>query len=650
MSPHVPMKAKEWFTVAELAELKLPGLATTRRGVQMVADREGWATYKDVTGAACSRPRKARGGGTEYHLSLLPEAARAKLSTARPASVDKADRESALLRYERLRQSLKDEALRRLTIIQRVETLQRDGLTKTKAIDYAAEEIIREARVQGVKASISPRTIHAWFELVRGVQAHDRVAYLAPAHGGRTTVAEIPTEAWERYKTEFLCNERTSYAQCYRLVKDLAPSKEWILPCPKTFERRIVAEIPASLIIRRRQGVEMARHTYPHADRARPDYPMQVVNLDGHTWDFEVIWEDGSRGRPTTVAIQDIASGMFLAARHAPTLSHHAVRLALGDTLRDYGLPDALLMDNGSENQHRFIAGGIPRLRKRVVEGEPWGILKILGIKAIFAQPYWGQAKPIERMFRDFAHDMAKHPAFEGAYTGHNVLNKPENYRTKAVPIAVFRRVFAEWVAGYQRRQGRRGVGMNGRSALQVFQEGINARPPKRLTEDQLSLCMLTSLPRPMHRVTGEVSIMDHRYWSPELGDLPRRPVVLRFDPDDLSKTVRVYDRRGNFLCMAERTEEGDFESMEKAARIAKLKRDYLRQQAKADAKLTIYDRADNAAALEALNRRAEALPTPDTNVVSPAFKVSRRASQAAAAINFEEQQDRAIAQFRSRP
>lgn len=647
MSPHVPMTAQEWFTVAELAELALPGLPTTKRNIQKMADREGWATFRDSTGAVCSRPRKARGGGVEYHVSLLPEAARAKLSKVRPAKAERADRESALLRYDRLPQTVKDEAVRRLTIIQRVEALQRDGLTKNKAIEYAAQEIVRAANAKGEKPAASDRTIHAWFERIRGVAACDRVAYLAPSYAGRAAVAEIPTEAWERYKTEWLCNERTTYAQCYRVVQQLAEDKGWELPSPKTFERRLLVEIPAPLIIRRRAGAEAARHTFPHADRVRPEFPMQVINLDGHTWDLEVIWEDGTRGRPTTVAVQDIASGMPLAMRHAPTLSHHAVRLALGDTFRDYGLPKRLVMDNGSENQHKFISGGIPRLRKKVVEKEPLGILQILGVAVTFATPYWGQAKPIERMFRDFAHDLAKHPAFEGAYVGNKPGAKPANYRSKAVPIAVFRQVVADIVAEYRQRPGRRGAGMNGRSFLQVFQEGINAKPPERPTAEQLSLCMLQSLPRPMNKVTGEVSILDHRYWSPELGDLARRPVVVNFDPDDLSLPVRIYDTAGRFLCVAERTAEGDFESMDKAARIAKLKRDYLRLQRKADEKLTVYTRADNAAALEAVQRRAEVLPEPDTNIIAPAFRAPRRQSAAAVAIDFTEQQDRAIALFR---
>ncbi|WP_299174392.1 DNA-binding protein [uncultured Brevundimonas sp.] len=69
----------EWFTLAELAALALPALPHTKRGLLKVAQREGWDTRLDDDGAALSRPRRARGGGIEYHLSVLPEAAKVKL-------------------------------------------------------------------------------------------------------------------------------------------------------------------------------------------------------------------------------------------------------------------------------------------------------------------------------------------------------------------------------------------------------------------------------------------------------------------------------------------------------------------------------------------------------------------------------------------
>jgi transposase InsO family protein len=69
---------KLWLTSAEIADLALPGLPTTKRNVNALAEREGWAAF-----AGLSRPRKGQGGGLEYHIDLLPVPARiAYLGTA----------------------------------------------------------------------------------------------------------------------------------------------------------------------------------------------------------------------------------------------------------------------------------------------------------------------------------------------------------------------------------------------------------------------------------------------------------------------------------------------------------------------------------------------------------------------------------------
>jgi hypothetical protein len=62
---------KRWFSATELAEMKLPGLPHTDRGVHAKAKREGWATAK-VNGKPGSRRRRKRGGGLEYHINVLP--------------------------------------------------------------------------------------------------------------------------------------------------------------------------------------------------------------------------------------------------------------------------------------------------------------------------------------------------------------------------------------------------------------------------------------------------------------------------------------------------------------------------------------------------------------------------------------------------
>src|SRR3546814_18700036 len=80
--------------------------------------------------------------------------------------------------------------------------------------------------------------------------------------------------------------------------------------------------------------------------------------------------------------------------------------------------------------------------------------LVALGITIHWAKPYRGQSKPIERGFRDLCDAVAKHPAFEGAYTGTRPDAKPENYGSKAADLDTFLRVWNEGMAAHTERLG----------------------------------------------------------------------------------------------------------------------------------------------------------------------------------------------------
>lgn len=71
-----------WYTTREIAELALPGVPNTRMGVAVVAERENWTSQTSPKGEPLTRSRSGRGGGLEYHVSLLPPQARAALSAA----------------------------------------------------------------------------------------------------------------------------------------------------------------------------------------------------------------------------------------------------------------------------------------------------------------------------------------------------------------------------------------------------------------------------------------------------------------------------------------------------------------------------------------------------------------------------------------
>lgn len=630
--------AQEWFSAAELAAARLPGLPATKKGVSLLAAREGWAERQDSEGRSLARPRKGRGGGVEFYISLLPEAAQARvMAVPKDNPSERPDRESSWMRWERLPASMRAEAQRRLEVIQQIEAFMRRGMGKEAALQTVVAQAGREARAAGQPRPFSESTVRGWFARIAGVDAADRLVYLAPDYCGRTAKAEITREAFDTFAADYLRNSLPSFEACYRRLLRVAAEEGWTVPSAKTLQRRLDAEIPQGVQLFLRKGDNALAHSFPHLERSRAGIgALQIVNLDGHTWDNRVEWPDGTISRPLSVAVQDIASGKVLAVRFDQTLNQHLVRLALADCFRLYGLPDKLLVDNGRENAAASIAGGLPtRWRWKVREEDPAGILKMLGIEATWAKPYWGQSKPIERMFRDWAGELAKHPAFEGSYTGPNTASKPANYGSRAIPIAEFEARIRSELVFYNAQLGRTGAHMAGRSFDQVFDALVERRQPRRATAEQLRLCLMQSEPVSMDRRTHTVRVADHRYCSAELLAIKAQRVVVRFDPENLLAPVHVYTIDGRYLAEAQNIAPGSFDNLADGRRQGRALAEYkkaTKAQAKALLKLTPEDVAAN---LPVADQPEPASQEP-SKVVRPAFGSPRTAAAAGGSTDFD--------------
>ncbi|VEJ45445.1 Uncharacterised protein [Bartonella vinsonii] len=97
---------KEWFSIAELAEAALPGLAKSKSGFRSILSTK-WRYQSELI-------RKVKGAFrpiVEVHISLLPEGARAALLVGFGVGVDakqmqEEQKTSIWVRYERLSKAL----------------------------------------------------------------------------------------------------------------------------------------------------------------------------------------------------------------------------------------------------------------------------------------------------------------------------------------------------------------------------------------------------------------------------------------------------------------------------------------------------------------------------------------------------------------
>lgn len=605
-----------WFTVAELAALDLPGMPDTRRGVAMVAEREAWGR-PDAEGHLWRR-RKGRGGGIEYSIHVLPSFTRARLMARLGATEAPKERdtrlkqmsdEAAWAAYDRATNANKARAGDRLAALQAVEALVAAGQSRSTAV-------MEVAAARGVSRS----QLYAWAALVDGVPRTSWLARLLPQFTGAAGPrAACDEDAWEWLRSHYLRPARPTFDQCLRDLERVARERGWRLPSARTLRRRIDALDPV-VVAHLRDGADAAARMFPAQRRDRSTlHAMQWLNADGHRFDVFAKWEDGTIARPMVVFFQDLYSGKILAWRVAQAETGDTFRLAFGDVVEQWGIPDAVTIDNTLAAANKTMSGGIKRrFRFKVRAEEPIGIFPLLGVQVHWAKPYSGQSKPIERAFGDFARDIARHPAFAGAYTGNSPAAKPEDYGSRAVPIAEFVAVMEAGVAEHNARPGRTAANCRGRSFDDTFAASYAEVPIRRATAEQRRIFLLAAEEVRVRR-DGTIHLLGNRYHDPALSRIIGRPVVIRFDPDRLHAPVHVYLANGDFFASAEcwaDTGFGDTEAARRTAQAVKQRRKGLRLLAEAEARISAEQLARDLAAV-----RRDAPETPTPHVIRPLFR-----------------------------
>ncbi|MCE3004259.1 MAG: Mu transposase C-terminal domain-containing protein [Xanthomonadaceae bacterium] len=589
-------------------------MGITPRAVRMRAARENWR-FETI---------QVRGGSTrQYVVAGLPKdvlAAVARQAVTRapverkPASTEQIA--SAWSRFDRANAKLKATAERRMRALFALEELVRSGLSRVDARNQVVAQLQRE-NVRG--ASVA--SLQRWEATVRGSHRGDWLALLLPQFVGRTAEAQIPVDAWDIFKADFLRLERPSASSCYDRLQRIATARGWVLPPLRTFQRRLDRQIPRHVQVLAREGEEALLDIFPAQRRDRTVFrALEAVNADGHTFDVFVRFPDGTVGRPVVIPFQDLYSGKILSRRIGQTESADLARLSFHDLVTTFGIPSHVWLDNGRGFASKMLTGGAPnRYRFKVKPEDLDGVIVRLGAQVHWATPYHGQAKPIERAFRDWADRIAKHPAFAGAYTGNSPGAKPENYGSRAVDFATFARVVDEEIAAHNARPGRRTAVCDGRQSFDdVFAASYSASPVTKATAEQLRHLLLATEAVTASARDGSITLAGNRYWCEALTPHAGSKVVVRFDADNLhGGTVQVYTLADQFIGTADCIAAVGFADTQAAKEHSRAKRQWRRaakQQLEAERRMSAAEVADQMP-------KGETPPMPPARVIQPVFK-----------------------------
>lgn len=597
-----------WYTAADLAGL--PGLPSTERRVNARAASDEW----------CRRAR-SRGKGWEYAFTSLPRATQTALLLRErpfkpaPSPLRSADAiASAWKRYEGVKNGQKEKAQQRLQALHAVQKLVSGGMQLMDARAMVVDQLER----QGI--CVSPASIARWQESVKGAAPSDWLALLVPHYTGRTSTIDIEPAAWEIFKADYLRLEQPTASSCYDRLQRIANARGWTLPSLKTLTRRIERELPRAVRVLAREGEEAMDKIYltQHRDRSQLR-ALEGVNSDGHRWDIRVRFPDGSVGRPAILGWQDLYSGKMLSWRLCDHESSDVVRLSFGDMVREYGIPGSVYLDNGRAFASKWMTGGTPnRYRFKVREEDPAGLITTLvGAENVhWVTPYHGQAKPIERAWRDFCDRIAKHPAFAGAYVGNNPVNKPENYGIRVVEWDEFETVVNSEIHAHNARVGRRTRVCAGRSFDAAFADSYAHITVRKVSEEQLRMLLLAAEAVTASRYDGSVMLAGNRYWVEALAEHAGRKVVLRVDPWHLQGDAHVYALDGTFIATAPCTMAVGFADTQAAREHARGKQQYRR----ATKDMLAAERLMDAASVAAQLPHVDPPTAPSAAVVAPVF------------------------------
>ncbi len=542
---------KMWWTAGDIAGAALPDMPATKRRINSMATRLGWQAHPTH-----ARRRQGRGGGWEYLWELFPVAARKRL-LAEVAPTDKSPEMGSAeiwAWFDGLPETTQAKARKRLRIIQLVGGFEQAGQTRFLSVEAVA-----------TMEAVSARTIWNWFAMIEFKAVDDWLPFLAPRHRAalrKDKKSTCDAEFMNLLKGDYLRLEKPPFASCYRRIEKIAKAKGLAILTNRTARRRLNETVPRVSQIFAREGYTGLARCFPPQTRDRSQMvAMEGVNADCHKFDVFVLWPGETKpSRAQIIAFQDLYSNKILSWRVDYSPNKVAVMAAFGDLIEEYGIPKHCLFDNGMEFANKWLTGGTKtRFRFKIREDDPLGVLPQLGIKIHWATPAHGQAKPIERGFRDFASDIAMDPRFAGAYVGNKPDAKPENYMSKAIPIAEFLRVVSEGVADHNARLGRLSETALGRSFDEAFASSYANAPISKATEEQRRLWLMGQEVLTMQQGHGQIKMHKNEYWSDWMNEHAGQKVIVRFDPEDLHAGTYIYALDGAFMGFAECKEKVGF-------------------------------------------------------------------------------------------
>lgn len=398
-----------------------------------------------------------------------------------------------------------------------------DGLERWQVLRLHVEDHVPLAALAR-DTGISVRTLERWHHLYKKEAATGLEPSPRADKGRRRTDPQIVAFI-ERLA---LTRPRPAIAALHRLA--LVEADRIEVPAPSyTTVREIVGALDPGLVTLALRGPASYRDRYELVLRRRADHPNSIWQADHTELDILIIGLDGKPDRPwLTVIMDDHARAIcgYTVFSGAPSAMNTALALRQAIWRKTdpgwvmCGIPDILHVDHGSDFTSHHLERTAIDLHIRIIHstvGRPQGRGKI------------------ERFFGTINTELL------ATLPGH--LTRGSSAPTPTLDLTALDQAIGDFITVYNVRPHRE-LGCSPRTAW--IADGWIPRMPDSLAElDQL----LLTVPKSRIVQRDGIHFQGQRYLAPTLAPFVGRPVIIRYDPRDLSE-IRVYDH-DTFVCVA---------------------------------------------------------------------------------------------------
>lgn len=492
-----------WLKVKEVAEL----LGVTDSAIKKAAKKNKYE-YRHVDGIGQ--------GGKQIEIALesLPQEAQNK--------------------YNNVQEEVTYKEITQFTGKQREEANFKAYIVEQyKRSQLSPDDFVKDFNERNPDSVITKSQLFRWQRKYKSGDVADLIDMRGGHNRGQITISP---EAWEYFYALYMTLQKRSVQRCWELTRLEYPN----IPTVSTFERNLTT-IPKLVMIYYREGEKAFNDALVSMERSREDIASNDIWFsDHHLVDVAVINKRGKVFRPwLTVFFDARASKVISFIVRDKSADATVIKQCLRLGIEKYGVPKELYFDNGKDYREKSFNADFPI-----------SLVKQLGINMIYATPYHGQAKTVERFFGTMEDRFCK---LLPTYLGKDAKQRPENMRVtfdklkdKAPTMEQFIKSLEDYFVEYSKTSSG-GIDMNGKCPEQVYYENLHTKTEVR---DKSILRILCGTFDERIVQKNGVQYQGRFYYHTELLAHQGEKVIINADPYNMDE-LNIFNTDMRAICKA---------------------------------------------------------------------------------------------------